>query len=167
MEIGDKIRKARNFRGITQKELGLAIGFDEKSADVRIAQYETDKRKPKEDLIKKIAQVLDVNFRYLYDPPKINAEDVMFFLFDLDDRYGSSLYSVIDEKDPLYPKERNAISFDYNTMNDLLADWVELKKKLLSKDITMEEYKEWKYNWPDSTVNLKTDEVDMECKNED
>ena len=32
---------------MTQKELGLAVGFEEKGADNRIAQYETNYRVPK------------------------------------------------------------------------------------------------------------------------
>ncbi|WP_034602436.1 helix-turn-helix domain-containing protein [Clostridiisalibacter paucivorans] len=44
MAIGDKIRKIRTKRGITQKELGLSIGFSERTADVRIAQYESGKK---------------------------------------------------------------------------------------------------------------------------
>ncbi len=34
----DNRRKIRTSRGMTQKELGLAIGFEEKGADNRIAQ---------------------------------------------------------------------------------------------------------------------------------
>ena len=30
MTVGDKIKKIRTFRGMTQKELGLAVGFEEK-----------------------------------------------------------------------------------------------------------------------------------------
>ena len=47
MTVGEKIKFIRNFRGITQKELGVGIGFDEKGADNRIAQYETNYRVPK------------------------------------------------------------------------------------------------------------------------
>ena len=45
--MGDKIHRIRDFRGMTQKQLGMAVGFDEKSADVRIAQYESGTRTPK------------------------------------------------------------------------------------------------------------------------
>ena len=31
MAVGDRIKRARNLRGMTQKELGIAIGFEEKS----------------------------------------------------------------------------------------------------------------------------------------
>lgn len=30
MTVGEKIKKIRTFRGMTQKELGLAIGFEER-----------------------------------------------------------------------------------------------------------------------------------------
>ena len=30
--IGDKIHRIRDFRGMTQKQLGMAVGFDEKSS---------------------------------------------------------------------------------------------------------------------------------------
>jgi len=56
------------MRGLTQKELGVAIGFDESAADVRIAQYESGTRTPKEDVLRKFAEVLDVNYRALYEP---------------------------------------------------------------------------------------------------
>ena len=51
MTVGDKIRKIRTFRGMTQKELGVAIGLEEKGADNRVAQYETDYRVPKKVLL--------------------------------------------------------------------------------------------------------------------
>ena len=83
MAVGDRIKRARNLRGMTQKELGIAIGFEEKSADIRIAQYESNTRTPKEELLRKIAEVLDVNYRSLYEPTLYAAEDVMYTLFEL------------------------------------------------------------------------------------
>lgn len=81
MAVGERIKRARNFRGMTQKELGVAIGFEEKSADIRIAQYESNTRTPKEELLRKIATVLDVNYRSLYEPTLYAAEDIMYTLF--------------------------------------------------------------------------------------
>ena len=37
LAIGDKIKKIRIKREMTQKELGLAIGFNERTADIRMA----------------------------------------------------------------------------------------------------------------------------------
>ena len=61
MAIGERIRFIRNLRGMTQKYLGTLVGFPEKTADVRMAQYEAGTRTPKEDLIKALAGALDVS----------------------------------------------------------------------------------------------------------
>ena len=50
MAIGERIHFFRLLRGMTQKYLGTAVGFPERSADVRLAQYETGSRKPKAEL---------------------------------------------------------------------------------------------------------------------
>ena len=42
MAIGERIHFFRMMRGMTQKYLGMALGFPEKSADVRLAQYENE-----------------------------------------------------------------------------------------------------------------------------
>ena len=39
MAIGERISFFRNLRGMTQKYLGVRVGFPEKNADVRLAQY--------------------------------------------------------------------------------------------------------------------------------
>ena len=47
MSTGENIKRIRNIRGMTQKELGIAIGIGEESASPRMAQYETGNRLPK------------------------------------------------------------------------------------------------------------------------
>ena len=46
---------------MTQKELGIAVGFSPESADVRIAQYESGARVPKQNLIRLLAKALNVS----------------------------------------------------------------------------------------------------------
>ena len=50
--FGRKLKHLRQKNHLTQKELGIAMGFPENCADVRIAQYESDIRTPKEDLLR-------------------------------------------------------------------------------------------------------------------
>ena len=47
MAISERIHFFRTKNNMTMKELGNRLGFSEKTADVRIAQYETAKRLPK------------------------------------------------------------------------------------------------------------------------
>lgn len=85
MTVGEKIKKIRTFRGMTQKELGLAVGFEEKGADNRIAQYETNYRVPKRELLDKIAQALRVESQNFYTLRPGCAEDFMRTFFWLDE----------------------------------------------------------------------------------
>jgi transcriptional regulator with XRE-family HTH domain len=127
---------------MTQKELGLAVGFDDNSADVRIAQYESGTRTPKEDMLRKIAEILDVNFRSLYEPTLYAAEDVMYTLFELDEHYRVMLNESESKT------RRIGVSFDSKLLNDFMREWLLRKQELAEGEITKEEYAEWKVNWP-------------------
>lgn len=148
MAVGDRIKRVRQFRGLTQKELGKLVGFDEKTADIRIAQYESNTRKPKEDLLIKIAEALDVNFRSLYEPYNYAAEDVMFTLFDLDEHYKITVHDVEDEDNP--DEIHKSVQFNYFLLDEFLKEWAIRKKELAEGQISKSEYMEWKLNWPDT-----------------
>src|SRR5699024_11378704 len=87
--------RARNVTGvqtcalpISQKYLGMTLGFPEKSADVRLAQYETGTRTPKADLTAAMAKVLDVSPHALSVPDIDSYVGLMHTLFTLEDNYG-------------------------------------------------------------------------------
>ena len=83
MTIGEKIRYFRLLRGYTQAELGDKLGLQ---AD-RIRQYENDVRTPKADLLKNIADSLDVDVEALSDINVQNATDIMHILFEIEDKH--------------------------------------------------------------------------------
>ena len=56
--LGQKIKKIRMLRKYTQKELGVMCGFSFSSADVRIAQYEKNKKIPREKILKDMCNAL-------------------------------------------------------------------------------------------------------------
>ena len=138
MAVGDRIKRIRNLRGLTQKELGAAVGFDEKTADVRIAQYESGTRTPKEDMLRSISEALDVNYRSLYEPSLYAVEDVMYTLFELDEHYNLEIQG----------DDRFSIDFNNRLANDFLKEWQLRKQELADGEITKEEYIECKINWP-------------------
>jgi len=91
MAIGERIHFFRIMRGMTQKYLGMLVGFPERSADVRLAQYETGSRKPKAELTAALAQALDVAPQAL-DIPDIDSQiGLMHTLFALKDIYGLTI----------------------------------------------------------------------------
>lgn len=64
--IGQRLKFVRRFRRLTQKELGLLMGYSEKTADVRIAQYEKNARTPNAETTAKLAEVLKVYLSFFH-----------------------------------------------------------------------------------------------------
>ena len=150
MTIGEKIKNARNLRGLTQKELGIKLGFDEKSADVRVAHYESGTRTPKSELLSEIAAVLDVNINSLKNPSLENTETFIHLLFDLEQeskKLHTNNFSIITVSDEL-GNPKPAIQFHNHLLNEFLAEWQLRRKELSEKIITEEEYAEWMMNFP-------------------
>lgn len=159
--MGDKIHRIRDFRGMTQKQLGMAVGFDEKSADVRIAQYESGTRTPKQALVELLAEALDVNPRFLADDEILGAEGVMMMLFELDEHYPISVEDCTDEDG----NKRKGIIFGSILLNDFFAEWQRRKKDLADGKISKAEYTEWKLNWPKTTDDCGKHEPAKEWRN--
>lgn len=76
-----KIKKYRILKGLTQKELGLAVGFSAATADSRIRKYERDLIAPKDDIRIKLAKALEVDLSAISDIDVATYEDVMQVLF--------------------------------------------------------------------------------------
>lgn len=151
MTIGDRIRKARNMRGLTQKELGVAIGFSELTADVRMAQYETGTRVPKEKVLFAISKVLDISFEYLKATTFITIRDIMLALMELDD-YNKTTFDEINYVNKYdEPTTHIGIYFNRADLEFHLEEWAKVKKELADGVISLEEYEEWKMNWPDTS----------------
>lgn len=66
-----------------QRELGELVGFTDGAAN-RVAQYESGFRVPKENMVKKIADALQVEECALLEPDIGNLEGIMETLFWLD-----------------------------------------------------------------------------------
>ena len=146
MAIGERIHFFRTMRGMTQKYLGMALGFPEKSADVRLAQYENGSRTPKADMTAALAQVLDVSPKALYVPDIDSYTGLMHTLFTLEDRYGLH----IDETDgEVCLKVDVQKSKDSARLHEMLCSWQQAVAMLKAEEITQEEYDRWRYRYPE------------------
>ena len=145
MAIGERIHFFRNMRGMTQRYLGMLLGFPEKSADVRLAQYETGTRTPKADLTAALAYAFDVAPEALSVPDIDSFIGLMHTLFSLEDRYGF----VIEERDG-----RPVLQIDASKVREaaeicqMMSAWAGQARKLKNGEITREEYDKWRYCFP-------------------
>ena len=153
MAIGERIHFFRKLRNMTQKQLGLQLGFPEKSADVRIAQYETGTRTPKANMVATLTKVMDIIPQALSVPDIDSEIGLLHTLFTLEDRYGFTVDKVQGHiviqvemcKDKGAPK-----------LYDMLCLWQEKACNLRNGEINSEEYDSWKYLYT-GDVNAESD----------
>lgn len=179
MTVGEKIKTIRTFRGMTQRELGLAVGFPEKNADNRIAQYETDYRVPRKEMLDKIAFALHANCLNFYSICERAgaAEDIMRTLFWLEESNMGRVQLVQTTPNTLPEKHDDRLraiedtTFHYNPSDDwpvcppvaiyfdcivdsFMREWLVRQQEYRAGEITREEYFEWKLNWPNTCDDL-------------
>ena len=147
MAIGERISFFRKLRGMTQKYLGQQLGFPERSADVRMAQYETGSRTPKAELTGHIASVLDVSPAALTVPDIDTYIGLMHTFFTLEDMYGLTITSYDGDNCIRLGKKDGKVD---GTIFQMLEAWNTRKEQLLAGEITRDEYDEWRYHYPSS-----------------
>lgn len=150
--IGRRIREIRKAREITQGWLGEKVGL---SAD-RIQKYENGIRKPKPDLLCKIANSLDVMEWALTDPVTDHAIGAMFAFFEMEKYLG---LKVIREDGRLKLIFGDGKPYS-NQINEFLDDW-EKRYAQKNKDLSIADsdhdreraeylYKDWEWTFPRS-----------------
>ena len=145
MAIAERIHFFRTRQNMTQKQLGMEIGFPEKSADVRMAQYETGARSPKADVTEALAQALEVSPQALNVPNIDSYTGLMHTLFVLEDLYGVH----VDEADgEICLKVNVHANRDAAMLHEMLCAWHEEVKKQEAGTITQDDYDNWRYHYP-------------------
>ena len=130
--IGKRIRFIRKKRNMTMKFLGIAAGLPENSADIRISQYESETRTPKDDLLFKIANELGVSPDALSVPDLDTISGVMHTLFILEDLYSFrfSLENCTSDK-----------------LNTVIRKWHRKYESCSKGEMSKEQYDNWRYNY--------------------
>lgn len=150
MLVGDRIRSIRNLRGITQTQLGMLVGFSERTAKTRISHYENGRKIPQEKMIGKLAYALGVSPEALSIPEEIDSiVGMMHTLFALEDLYGIKINKIDGE---LCLALDNSDRTTWISVFDRFAEWHRVTEKLKNGEISKEEYDEWRYRYPRSVA---------------
>ena len=129
MTVGEKIKKYRLLRGMTQKELGCMVGFSESTAVVRINQYESGHMKPKADLRMKLANALHVHIIMLSDIDIRTPEEFISVLYLLEGEFGIHVEETDDKVTLSFSKD-----YPYNSkLIDYLSAWGKKQSEAFSQ----------------------------------
>lgn len=155
--IGGKIKKYRELRGWSQKELGLRCGFSASTADVRIAQYEKNKKIPREKALKDIAAALEIDECALFDADMLPYNRMYHALFDMEDFHG---LHPVKKEDGYYLEFSGPTVLDQNItkidFRNFLEKWYEMRQKYQpnssdtpeEKAAKAKEYATWRGEYP-------------------
>lgn len=144
MKTCNRLRYFRKRRNLTQKELGMMLGFRESCADVRIAQYESGLREPREKLRAAMSDALNISPQALTIHSLATTTSLMHLLFAIEDIYGLT----IECRDGLlFLNPGYTGTSAGNNLLSCLAEWYEKRVDLLRGRITREEYDDWRYNY--------------------
>ena len=133
-----KIKNLREKRQLTQKQLAELSGISESA----MRSYELGDRKPKKKVLEHIANALGVRPEYLSTPEFGPKMEFFYALLENDELMGYTI-TEIDGR----PAITGGLYTVGLTFDGFLRDWNEVKQGLDAKEITREEYEDWKQTY--------------------
>ena len=140
MKVGDVIKRCRKIEKLTLEKLGLKIGLTGKNANVRIAQYESNRSAPSGNIKAKLANALEISEHAISRPSLDTDIEVLHLLFKIDSMYGLYIGKYQDRVFLFFEPENQ-------TLKNGLKQWGEKQVALRYNKITSEEYDLWKYSY--------------------
>ena len=136
---GSRIAFARQFRFMTQDDVSDKLGLTGECKRRAMTRYEKGNRNPKDDRTSEIAKILDINInaikKYDYKEP-IDLLYTLMWLEELIPKYQIDISKVPNVND------ENIVMF-----KQFINEWNVMREKRNKREITYEEYIEWKLTY--------------------
>lgn len=121
MTIGENIRRIRQERNLTQKQLGELVG----ASEAYIRAYESGRRNPKPNSLEALAKALSVNVEVLNNSD-FNGIKAMHRLFQVFRQYDGHLFECQDKDG------NDMVAVSFGTMT-LMRSWAERYEKYIKE----------------------------------
>ena len=136
---GSRIAFARQFMFMTQDDVSDKLGLTGECKRRTMTRYEKGNRNPKDDRTSEIAKILDINInaikKYDYKEP-IDLLYTLMWLEELIPKYQIDISKVPNIND------ENIVMF-----KQFINEWNVMREKRNKREITYEEYIEWKLTY--------------------
>ena len=136
---GSRIAFAREFRFMTQDDVSDKLGLTGECKRRTMTRYEKGNRNPKDDRTSEIAKILDINInaikKYDYKEP-IDLLYTLMWVEELIPKYQIDISKVPNIND------ENIVMF-----KQFINEWNVMREKRNKREITYEEYIEWKLTY--------------------
>ena len=142
---GARISFARQFRMMSQDELSNRLGLTGECKRRTMTRYEKGDRNPKDKRLLEISSILNVSSNSIKVYDYKNPTDIIYVLMWLEELIPNYIIDI--------SKVVNVDEYYSKTIITAIKDWNVMRTKRLSKEITYEEYIEWKLNY-ELVVNI-------------
>ena len=114
---------------MTMKTLGMRMGFDEKAASCRIAQWEQGFRNLSPESSESLARILNVAPARLAQTPENPVDALIEYFLWLDEAHDANFYGEIAR------------------LSVFISQYWSKRSLLSSREINNKTFKEWKLHW--------------------
>ena len=121
MTVGENIRRIRQERGLTQRQLGELVG----ASEAYIRAYESGRRNPKPSSLEKIADALSVNPEVLANS-EFDGIKAMHRLFQVFRQYDGQLFEYKDNNG------NDIVGISFGTLS-LMSSWLDRYEEYLQE----------------------------------
>ena len=142
---GARISFARQFRMMSQDELSNRLGLTGECKRRTMTRYEKGDRNPKDKRLLEISSILNVSSNSIKVYDYKNPTDIIYVLMWLEELIPNYIIDI--------SKVINVDEYYSKTIITVIKDWNVMRTKRLRKEITYEEYIEWKLNY-ELVVNI-------------
>lgn len=135
---GSRIAFVRQFRLMTQDEVSDKLGLTGECKRRTMTRYEKGDRNPKDDRTYELSKILKVNYNSIKKYDFKDQSDILYTLMWLEElfpRYQIDLSRIPSINDD------NIIKF-----KEFINQWEEMRTKRFKREISYEQYVEWKLN---------------------
>lgn len=136
---GSRIAFARQFRTMSQDEVSDILGLTGECKRSTMTRYEKGDRNPKLKRLEEISSILKVNINSLKEYDFNNPIDVVYIFMWMEELIPNYVIDV--------SKVPRVDEYYIDVVKKSLEEWTDMRIKRLKKEISYEDYIEWKLNY--------------------
>ncbi len=139
LSLGSRLSFVRQFRELTQDDVAEYLGLEGKNKRRAITRYETNKRIPNIERLKDLRRLFSVNINSIKPYNFKSLEDNVYILLWMEELYPDSFkfFEIFEH----HNTNENLIMMRFSD------EWKEMREKRRNREITWDEYIEWKLNY--------------------
>ena len=136
---GSSIAFARQFRTMSQDEVSDILGLNGECKRRTMTRYEKGDRNPKLKRLEEISSILKVNINSLKEYDFNNPIDVVYIFMWMAELIPNYVIDV--------SKVPRVDEYYIDVVKKSIEEWTDMRIKRLRKEISYEDYIEWKLNY--------------------